>query len=490
MDFLDPRRKRAQRRRLVIGYALMSILIAIGTTTVLYLVRGWNVDRETGEVYQNGTVFVDSKPRGASVYLDNVLQSSQTDMRMDIPAGVYNIKLALQGYRDWQRTFNLEGGQIQRLTYPFLIPNILNTSDMTQYDAAPQLATQSPDRRWLLVQRPGQIYEFDLFDLNDTAKAPIRLAFPIGVLTSPNAEAALKVVEWSNDNRHALFERSFEGKTEYIMFDRENTAHININKDLGITPKEISLKNKKADQIFWLDAVPGVLRSADLKNRTISAPLVNAVIDYKSYEDNLILYATNEGAETGKTDFKVIENEKTYLLKSLSISEAYVMDIAQYDNEWYYVVGASTDNMAFVYENPMAALKQETKTPLIVTAILRLDNPRFVSFSANTQFIGLQSGNQILTLDLELDRQYRTNLQHDIPISQKLDWMDGHRFKFTVNNQSYVVDFDGSNENTLVTSELTPGPFFDRDYDNVFTVESSKADRNKKALTITVIDPR
>jgi hypothetical protein len=490
MDFLDPRRRRSHRRRLFIGYILMSIVIAIGTMTILYLAYGYDIDRKTGDLIQNGIVFVDSKPNGANLFLNDIQQGSRTATRMVLPAGTYTIRIERDGYRHWQRTFNLEGGQIQRLVYPLLIPNNFTTTDINLYDALPTLATQSPDRRWVLLQKPGQTYQFDVYDLANPAQVPAVITLPLNLLTNPSQASVLEAIEWSNSNRHLLLKRTFGQSVEFMLFDRENPQEsLNINKTLGINPALISLKDKKQDQLYFLDTVPGSLRSADLKNRTISAPLALGVLDYKSYADNIVIYATQENAEAGRTDFRVLENDRTFILKSVSQSEKYVMDVARYDNEWYYVAGGSADNMAFVYENPLPALKKETKTPLIVAAILRLDNPQFVSFSSNTQFIGLQSGNNILSLDLEDRHQYRYTLNHEIPLSTKLKWMDGHRYFYVVNNQSYMVDFDGSNEQTLVTMKVPIEPFFDRDYDNIFTLEDSKQDRSKSAMTQTKIDP-
>lgn len=490
MDFLDPRRRKAHRRRLMIGYALMSIVIAIGTMIVLYLAQGWDIDRKTGEIIQNGIVFMDSKPGGATLFVNDVQQGSRTNTRMVLPAGDYTVRLELEGYRTWERTFSLQGGQIQRLVYPFLIPNTFTTSDVGRYDVLPQLATQSPDRRWVLVQKPNLTYQFDVYDIDNVSAASSTLTIPLSIITSPGTDATLKAIEWSNDNRHVLMSRVYQDKTEFLIVDRDNPSQsININKLLGINPVVVSLKNKRPDQIYYMESKPGILRSGDTRGRTLSAPLAQGVIDYKSYDDNLILYATQENVAEGKTDFRVLEGERTLVLKTVKQSDNYVLDVSRYDGDWYYVVGSSAENMAFVYENPLPTLKQETRTPLIVTAILRLDNPRFVSFSANTQFIGLQSGNQILSLDLEDRRQYRVTLEHPIPVDKKLKWMDGHRFLYVVSGQSYFIEFDGSNEETLVTQLGNMEPFFDGDYDNILTFEDSKSDQTKKALTLTVLEP-
>lgn len=489
MDFLDPRRRRNHRRRLMIGYVLMSILVGLGTMLILYLAYGWDIDRKTGTLIQNGIVFVDTKPRGAKIFLNDKEQSSATDTRLVLPAGVHTIRLEREGYRHWERTFSLEGGEIERLVYPYLLPNQFVTTDVRQYDVTPDLVMQSPDRRWVLVQRPGLTYQFDVIDLEDTRRTPTSIIVPPAILTEPSAEASLSMVEWSNDNRHVLIRRVYGTANEYLMLDRENPAEsININNTLGITPARISLRDKRPDQFYYLDAVPGTLRIANTRDRTISAPLVGAVLEYKSYAEDIVLYATQEGASEGKIDFRILEGNQSYVLKSLSQADRYILEVSRYNSEWYYVVGSAADNLAYVYENPLPSLKNQTKTPLIVAAIMRLDNPRFVSFSAFGQFIVLQSGNKFLTLDLEDRNQYRTDLRHDISPKQQLKWMDAYRLIYTVNSQSYIIDFDGSNEETLVTSQQPAGPFFDPGYDNVLTFEAAKSAPGKQALTKTVIE--
>ncbi|MBA2279598.1 PEGA domain-containing protein [Candidatus Saccharibacteria bacterium] len=489
MDFLDPRHRKAHRRRLFIGYVLMSIVVGIGTLIVLYQAYGYDIDRKGGGLIQNGIVFVDSNPAGASIYVNDVRQGRRTDTRMVLPAGVYTLRLEADGYRTWERTFSLEGGQIQRIVYPYLIPNELIISDVIRYEALPSLATQSPDRRWVMIQKPGQLYQFDLFDLADPAKPPAVITLPVSIITSPSAQATLKFVEWSGDNRHVLIERQYEGKTEFIMFDHENTSEsLNINTTLGIAPISLSLRNKQWEQIYFLDAIPGTLRSGDLRARTISAPLVLGVITYRTSGNDIILYATQTDVEAGQTEFRIMEAGVIYKLKVVNQSDAYVLDVSRYEKRWYYVVGSASDNMAFVYENPLPALKPGAKTPLIISGILRIDNPRFASFSDNTQYFAVQSGSEIVTINLEDDRQYRLKLKHDIPVNQKIDWMDGHRFLYVVDGQSFIVDFDGSNEETLVTMLASVEPFFDRDFNNVYTLEPSKLDASKSALTVTKID--
>ena len=54
--------------------------------------------------------------------------------------------------------------------------------------------------------------------------------------------------------------------------------------------------------------------------------------------------------------------------------------------------------------------------------------------------------------------------------------MDGHRLTFAKDGMVQMVDFDGSNEQQLIAvNPGLSGPYFDRDYDNVFTLAPSVA---------------
>src|SRR3990167_3227014 len=182
MDFLDPNKKRAHNIRLFIGYILVAIAIAMALWLLLLLSYGYDYDRKTGQVIQNGTIFVSSKPEAADIYLNGVLKD-RTSAKLVIRAGQYTVELKQAGYSDWKRTLNLEGGSIEQLVYPVLFPSKLVTKDIQLYANAPTFVSQSPDRRWLVIQQAGPINNFDDVDLNDSTKEPTKLTLPSGVIT-------------------------------------------------------------------------------------------------------------------------------------------------------------------------------------------------------------------------------------------------------------------------------------------------------------------
>lgn len=484
MDFLDPKRKKAHRRRLFVGYILMALTVAIGTLILLFSAYGFWVDRRTGDVIQNGTVFLDSQPAGSNIYLDGKLTNSRTATRLVLPGSrQYNIKLTQNGYRDWQRVFSLDGGKIERLLYPMLIPEQLKPTELQLYATAPSLVSQSLDRRWLLVQHPDQAYSFDLYDLNNYSRSPVEITLPAAALSEPTDQGSISVVEWSSDNRHALLDRIVADKHEYIILDVQNpAASLNINNTLALQPSQIRLRDRKADQVTILET-GGVLRFGDLKAKNITGAVLSNVIDYKTYGTNLILYATKEAAPGGKTSIRIREDDKkTYLLKNVLESPKYLLDVSVYRGDFYYVFGGSLDEAVLVYKNPLSALKSQSNLPLIISSVMRLSGANQVSFSAGSQFIALHAGSKILTYDLDGDRQYTFDPGHSLSSEQQVSWVDNNRLTFTDKGYSYMFDFDGSNNNQMLAAQAG-GLIFSQDYRQIFSIAPSTKANGRFALT-------
>lgn len=179
MDFLDPKLKKAHSRRLFIGYILMAIAISMGTLVLLFAAYGYDVDRKTGEVIQNGTIYLDSEPSNALVYVGDEKQSSDTSTRLALPGGkTYTISLKKDGYIDWKRTLSLDGGSIERLEYAWMIPKKIKQTELQLYSSNPTQVSQGPDLKKLLVLQNGQNYVFDLYNLEKPSVTPAVVNVP------------------------------------------------------------------------------------------------------------------------------------------------------------------------------------------------------------------------------------------------------------------------------------------------------------------------
>jgi hypothetical protein len=480
MDFLDPKKKRAHNIRLFLGYILVGVALLISTLILVFEASGFDIDRKTGAIIQNGLIFIDAQPEAADIFL-NGEPKNHTDNRLVMPAGEYSLELKRSGYRTWSHRFTLDGGSIERFIYPFLFPEKFQSKDIQPYSSQPGLNTESPDRKWLLVQQPGQLTKFDQFALDNDNDKISSFEIPAAVLPTKPGTNLLELVEWSTDNRHVLIKHTFDGGNEFIMVDRDTPANsINVNQQFPDQIfNDIRLRDKKFDQYYIYTKEGGVLKTADLKSKLVT-PLLTQVLSFQPHGDDMVLYATDASAPAGKVAVRLRSGLDTYTVRDLPVASTYLLDLARFDGHWYFAIGGNADNKVYIYKDAPEDLKSTNKTsPLL---LLQVANPQYVSFSANARIIAVQGGASFAVYDAETNRVHRYNTALPGVEGQKANWMDGHRLTFVSNGHLVVFDFDNNNKQTLVEQNLGTFPFFNRDYTALYTISPSLAAKDKPAL--------
>jgi len=475
MDFLDPKKQKAHSVRLLIGYALIGAALVMATTILLYQAYGYGVDRN-GRVFQNGLLFMSSRPSGAAIYSNGERQKSDTNSRLAFPAGQYVFELKRDGYRDWKRAITVEGGSVQRFDYPLLFPKELKTSITKQYSAQPGALMQSPDRRWLMVQSTSPNI-FDIYDLNTDNPTAQQITVPTDSMSAGTITLGWEQLEWANNNRHVLLRRTYDragsSGQEYILFDREEPEEsTNLSVLLGFTPSDIALRDKKFDQYYAFDQNNGTLFSASIEEPT-PQPLLEDVLAFESEGPDTLLYVTSKDAPKGKS---LVEGDDDYLLRQVASGSPYLLELGRYEGNWLVVAGVASEDRVYVYKNPLDTLRSGERKAAAPVYILKTPAPGYLSFSVNGRFAMIENGDSFAVYDAETDKGYAYALQ--IPVDAPLGratWMDGHRLQLVSNGQLVVFDFDGTNRQTLMS--LHPGftPYYNRDYGFAYTISPAFA---------------
>lgn len=484
MDFLDPKKRRSRNIRLMVGYCLVAIALLLASILLLYASFGYGINRSTGEVIQNGLVFVDAHPEQATMYLNGVNKGG-TDGRFVLEAGTYNMELKRDKYRSWKRDFTLDGGNIVRLVYPFLFPETLSSRDILAYNATPDMVSSSPDRKWILSHSPAAMTTFQLTDTSDKALPSTTFTIPAAILGTRTGAQTMKVVEWSTDNRHVLVQYSFDGGFDYLVIDRQSPEQsISVSQTISSPFVSVTLRDKKFDQLYIHQAAGGQLISANTRDKSTAVIAAN-VLQFWPYKDNTVLYTTADAAATDKAFVKLKEGQTTYNIREVMRGDAYLLNMAEFDGDTYVVSGSVADGKVYVYKNPIDTLKKNTDGPLFQTALLRVDNPTQAIFSANTRFIAVQGGSTFAVYDFETEQQYKYDTKLPVAAGYKASWMDGHRLMMVSEGKMNVFDFDNLNHQTLVATGPDFVPLFDRDFNQLFTVSPSQADATKLTLLRT-----
>ncbi|HEX5447739.1 MAG TPA: PEGA domain-containing protein [Candidatus Saccharimonadales bacterium] len=475
MDYLDPRKRRAYHIRLIIGYILVAIVIGLGTVIIVYGANGYGINTKTGQIVENGLLFVDSKPGAAEIYLNGQDRHKTTSARLILPAATYTLTLKRTGYRDWSRTFVLEGQSVARYVYPFLMPQTPHLSTLKSYTSKPPIITESPDRHWLLVQSSsangiGPVFDqYDTTTLDKTTPAVSQIAMPAGILNDYSAKSKLSVVEWSTDNNNLLLKHNYSGGTEFVVFNRTHPDQsFNVNRIFNVNPTAVNFFNKKASQLYVYDKTDGSLRLGDVKSKSLDAPILTQVLAYKPYGSDLITYVTNKDEPSGRATAMIWDSGQSYVLDELKTSHKYLIDAAKYNGHFYYIVGSDGQDHANIYKDPL----NDIKNPAVGEAIAMLALPdkgaQIESFSDNARFIGIESGQHFTVYDFETGSAYRYSVKQ--PLADNMSWMDGNRFIGDAGGQILIMDFDGTNVQELTPTADTAGGLFSGDYNHLLTL--------------------
>lgn len=482
MDYFDPAHKRAHTIKLYIGYGLMAIVIGFVSLILWFQSYGYDVNRHTGQVIQNGLVYLSAHPVAADIYA-NGKGEGRTDKKLTIPAGSYSFELRASGYRTWQKTIKLDGGSIEQIVYPFLFPSKLDTFDQQLYATAPQLATQSPDRRWLMVQPTGNLTHFDIFDTGSKDVPQTTADLAADLLTPSNGPQSFSVVEWSTDNRHVLLKHTYANGYEYIMVDRQTpTNSINLNKTLNANPTSISLRDKRFDRLYLYDAPNQTISTADLKTGQVKT-LLTKVLYFKAFGPNQVLYVSSDNPNPSEYSVKVWDGSHSYLVHNFPLGGTYLLEMANYSGSDYVVVCSVAKNAVYVFKDPLGQAKSG-QTPSAFM-LLKINAPQFLSFSDNARFIAIQNGAKFAVYDIDENKRYYFQLSDVLGSDVKATWMDGHRLDLVTAATTEVFDFDGTNLQKLTTNLNGFAPFFDSGYSRLYDIAPSVLVPNRFALTTT-----
>lgn len=488
MDFLDPKKKKLRTIRLAIGHTLMGVIVVVGTFILVYQAYGFDVDRKTGEVIQNGLVFVDSAPDDAEIKINGEVNRSRTNTRLTLPEGSYLLEVNKAGYRPWSKRFELKGGSIERFTYPTLFSQNLLPSELRSFDSQVSFMTQSPDRRWIILGQgnsPANFIQYDLKSRQNRNPIAESLVLPSGLLTASAGPRKLEAVEWSTDNERLLAKHSFQGGYEFVVINRDLPAEsFNVNKLFSVNPSLVKMRDKKVDRLYIYDGAKRTLSSGNTSTRQLES-VQNNVISFQPHGGNIVAMALVNQDNLKRADLVIRENNKNYPVSQINLQPNIKVEIAQYDSRWYFAYTDPAAKKAYIYMNPVDFIKNNSGLKpapvMVMTSKNKIDD---LSFSKNTQFIAARAGQQFSVYDNEYERLYGYDIAEPFDKESKVEWMDGHRLTALSKGKVIVFEFDGLNKQTLLPATGGLPVFFDQDYIELYSLASSKAS-NKPVLQKT-----
>ncbi len=368
-------RKNSNQRSLLILFSVASFIF-ISTYAISLIARGYRFSIKGGLILNpTGIISATSRPKGASVYIDEKLVTA-TDDTINLTPGVYSLKIHKDGFLPWQKTITIKPETVYQADIqlfsavpdlkPLTLTGAINPSsniDNTKIVYAVASASATKDNGLYLIESNG---------------LPVSLIRGISRQLAPNTAT----IDWAkftfifSPNSREILATSLDTKTNYLL-----------NLDSIIDPIKISdstdkLSIIKQDWQLQTDAL--ITAKLDRLPKEIQ-PLIatDSAKDIQfSSDENKILYLA-------KTDGNITKN-----IITPPPAQSTQNQNRSIKKDYYYVYDLKDDtNFLIGYKN-------------------NLTNPNWLSNSNNIVFVQNQNLN--------------------------------------------VIDYDGTNQQTLFSSNFDP----------------------------------
>lgn len=457
-----------KRRTLALRYAAYAatlILSIITTVVLLYVALGYRFDQ--GHVVRSGLLLVDNKPEAAQIFINNELKDNSSPGRFVLSAGNYDLKLTLDGYREWSKQVAVAASGVREVNYPLLIPSKLDPAALGEI-SSPYLVSQSQDRKFLLLHTANQS-ELSLITLNTENFERTPLTLPDTLKRENGSIGTFSVVEWALDNKHVLLEQQLpSGAVELLSLDVTKPADLrNITSLYGAqSPSDVHYVGGDTDFIYGVK--DGILRRYSLEEESSETILQN-VRSYKPYGDDTILFDRQKSGAT--VEVGIWKADKTRVVHAAEGGSPSLLAYARFDDQYYFATASSESNKVHIYRNPLENPIVAKQTPFTV---LEFSQPQKLSFSDSSQFLLIQNNNSYITYDFDDFKKYSVTVPFELEPNSSFSWFDSAHLQVKrADGMAFVMDYDGKNIQELLLTQAGTRLYFSNNYRNGFRILST-----------------
>ncbi len=444
--------KRLRAIRNFSNYVLVALVISVLTAIIVLAANGYDIDRNTGQVIQNGILLVETTPEDASVTLNGEPESATTPAKYPLPQGSYSLELEKEGYRSWSSSVEIFGSRVNWLYYPKLVPQTINTSIVDTVNSLNTFA-YNQERDTLLLGRESNVRSLVLYDIggNTVQATPYTVREAALRLSDGQPRGEFTLSHWSDNGRYAVFVYTGSNFRDTVLVDFDDPA-----------------------QTFNLDT----RYEQNFESVSVEQGVLHIVNDNDYYE---VPVGAAELPEPSRDNVESIvhENGNTYLISRNPIGRRFLVstntsetllelqpDTTVIRGEWegtrFTAVSAETE--AQIYGQlagqvePVPAKIIETEEPIEATQSAPSDRLVAVITKSTTH-----------VYDLDTKKTHEISVGSD----QSIAWLDDYRLSFEQNGQLYIMDFTGQNRYQITGYDTQYPAFADSEGSAIYTISKT-----------------
>lgn len=454
--------KRPSRRKQLIqrtvSYGLMSAAVISLVGVLLFVVQGYQLNREDGKIEQGGLMQFDSLPVGADVTLDGITLNGQTPTKTTVSAGKHYVTIGRNGYRTWQKSVTVKPGSVVWLEYGHLIPSQLTTEVVAKLPAITGMLT-SVDGKWIATKDTAATTTIRLFEISRADARQSTIDIPIAAYTAaPEGKTHQFSLEaWDPRGRYILVKHAFNDNSgpEWLVVDTENVANTkNITTLLGVAMSKVVFSNTNSNELFV--QIEKDVRKVDIGAATLSRPLISNVAEFQVF-DRMLGYTTLIDPVKAARAVGYYEDgaDKAHEIRSFSDDGTKPLHVAlgRYFNRQF--VAIAYGDMIDVLKGTLPTTTEEQNRLELVTTMTQSGNVSRLSIRAEDRLVISESGADIQTYDVELLETHKFTIKASAPPANGLKWLDEFTAWSDADGMLRLYEFDGTNQNEI--APVMPG---------------------------------
>lgn len=443
------RRKELIRRTLV--YSTMSIMVGLLVTVLTFLILGYRIDINNGQVERVALIQLVSKPSGASVLVDNADINTRTSGKYSVIEGTHNFSFEKNGYETWQKTIDVKADDITWLDYVRLIPVERTVQPVSTYS---NLISTLPtaDGKRLLIQQDKSKPLLQLVDVSggNAVTSSITIDKKFYTTPKPDVKHIFTFDQWDISGRYLLAKHSYGSQHEWLVIDtRDATKDKNITRTLDVNIDKISFSGTNGNIMYVL--TDGDIRKLDMSAETMSGSLVKNVIDFKLYNTNVITYVGYDQSSKSK---KVVglyrdgDSSPHVLRTVVDPNTPLAVDTTRYFNKDYVAIaeGKNVDILMGSYPTPGSI--DNSSLNLVNSFSLKADVSS-LSFSKEGEYLLAQSSTQFAGFNNERQTVGYVDVPSTSGQNNAVKWLDDSHLWSSFGGYLVMYDFDGTNAITI-----------------------------------------
>ncbi len=442
--------KKKQLIRRIFVYAAMTLLVAITVTGMIFVILGYRIDTNNGQIERSALIQYKTVPSGASISVDGNTISPRTPAEASVIEGTHKFVMQRDGYETWQKTMDIKAGTLTWLNYARLIPKVRPVVPLQNYTTL-HASLGTVDGQTILIQQDETQPSFQLIDVRSDDIKTSTITLPTTLYSDAATSGvthSFSFLSWDTSGRYLIAKHTYGDKSEWLVVDTQDIkSSKNISKLLDISISSVVFSGTGGDTLYALTGTD--VRKLDLSAGTISRTLISKVSSFELYDTNVITYVGTDPSDATKRVVGLYRDgdNNPHILRSYTESLDIPLHITstRYYNQNYVAI-TNGDKVEILSGDYPSSSSVSAKSLTNFASFSFSPSVDQVSFSPTGFYLVVQSGASFESFDIE----YKTLASGSISASSSvavspLKWLDDdHMWSDYAGNLS-MRDFDGLN---------------------------------------------